>query len=93
MPIPTFPLFETIKLVAVEEPTTKAGPLIPLGLIDNNPQGLEEAMPTPPAGFNNRLPPALCKVKFEEYEIKLTLSNCELRLKVVPLKDNPVPAA
>ena len=48
VPTPTFPAFVTTKLVAVLEPTTKAGPDIPLGLIDKRPQGDVVAIPTFP---------------------------------------------
>ena len=45
VPIPTSPAFVTIKFVAVELPITNEGPVMPSGLIDNNPQGEVEAMP------------------------------------------------
>jgi len=45
VPIPTYPAFVTIKFVAVELPITNEGPVMPSGLIDNNPQGEVEAMP------------------------------------------------
>ena len=46
--MPTLPPLSTMNLVAVEDPMTKAGPVMPFGLTDNNPQGELEAMPTEP---------------------------------------------
>ena len=45
VPMPTLPALVMIKLVAVEEPTTKEGPEIPLGFTDNCPKG--EVVPMP----------------------------------------------
>jgi len=49
VPIPTLPPFVTTKFVAVEEPITNAGPLIPFGLTESKPQGLVVPIPTFPA--------------------------------------------
>ncbi len=43
VPIPTFPPFVTIKLVAVDEPITKDGPVIPFGFTDSCAHGVDEA--------------------------------------------------
>jgi hypothetical protein len=48
VPIPTLPLFDTTKLVAVDEPITKAGPVIPFGFIDNCPKGVVLPIPSFP---------------------------------------------
>lgn len=48
VPIPTYPLVSTMKSVCVEDPTAKDGPLMPLGLIENNPQGEVVEMPKLP---------------------------------------------
>ena len=48
VPMPTKPLFATMKLVAVEEPMTKDGPVMPEGLRESNPKGEVVAMPTEP---------------------------------------------
>jgi hypothetical protein len=48
VPIPTFPPFVTTKLVAVELPTTNAGPVIPSGFTESWPQGVVEPKPTLP---------------------------------------------
>ena len=44
VPMPTFPLLVMMKLVAVEEPTTKEGAalLVAVGLMERIPHGVEE---------------------------------------------------
>ena len=56
--MPTSPPLVMTKFVAVEEPTTNAGPVIPFGFIENCPHGEVVPMPTLPPiklaemGFN-----------------------------------------
>ena len=45
VPMPTFPPFVTMKLVAVDEPITKEGPEMPFGFTERKPHG--EEVPTP----------------------------------------------
>ena len=47
-PIPTFPPLVTTKLVAVDEPITNAGPVIPFGLMESLAHGVEVPIPTFP---------------------------------------------
>ena len=47
-PIPTLPELLTMKLVAVEDPITNDGPVMPLGLIESRPYGVDVPMPTFP---------------------------------------------
>ena len=47
--MPTLPPLVTMKFVAVEEPMTKLGPVMPFGLIDRRPHGEVVPMPRNPA--------------------------------------------
>ena len=49
VPMPTLPALFTMKLVAVEEPMTKEGPVMPLGLTERRPKGEVDACPVNPA--------------------------------------------
>ncbi|HBE90698.1 MAG TPA: hypothetical protein DDW41_05830 [Candidatus Andersenbacteria bacterium] len=48
VPMPTLPPLVTMKLVAVEDPTTKAGPEMPSGFTESNPHGLVVPIPKAP---------------------------------------------
>src|SRR3989344_4942651 len=84
--MPTFPPFVTIKLVALDEPTTKLGapPARPFGFTERSPHGVEEAMPTLPSLLKNtfsEVAPASVKVfnaKFPEP------SPCKIQFKLAP---------
>lgn len=69
--MPTLPALVTMKLVAVEEPMTKDGPVMPLGLMESCAQGVVVPTPTkPPYGFRRMLlvVPAEPMVKLPEAE-------------------------
>jgi len=65
VPMPTFPPLVTIKLVAVEEPTIKAGPVIPFGFTDKRPQGEVVPMPIFPAELKNNVDVAVSVVPLD----------------------------
>ena len=48
VPMPTIPLLEIIKSVAVDEPIANTGPLMPFGLTDSCAQGVVVPIPTLP---------------------------------------------
>lgn len=60
VPIPTLPALSTMKLVAVDDPITNAGPVMPFGLIESWAQGVEVPIPRRPVVefHKNSVPPA-----------------------------------
>src|SRR3989338_780352 len=104
VPIPTFPPLVMMKFVAVEEPMTNEGPVIPLGFTESWAQG--EVVPNPklPVEESNRNPetPALPNLIVEEafnppksesaVEVALVLAP-KLRVGVNENVPPPVPHA
>ena len=52
VPMPTFPALSTMNFVAVDEPITNAGPVMPFGLMESCAQG--EVVPIPKYPFSLR---------------------------------------
>ena len=66
---PTRPRFVTRRLVAVEEPTANAGPVIPLGFTERSAHGEVEATPTlPPEVTRKRSLPPVEKLRVSAVE-------------------------
>ena len=77
MPTPTLPAVSMMKSVLVVLPTTKEGPVMPLGFTAKSPHGVEEAIEA-----------EVAKVELamrEKGEVAVSQSGVEVELTVIPL--------